>query len=90
MGFHRLDLSRRRFLRGTALVTGGGALLLLASSATAANKVSQKLAHYQPQPKGAQRCDNCVQWSAPSSCKIVDGAISPSGWCMLYAPAPKS
>lgn len=89
MGVHRLDLSRRRFLRGAALATGGGALLL-ASSASAANKVSQKLAHYQPQPKGSQRCDNCVQLSAPSSCKIVEGDISPAGWCMLYAPAPKT
>jgi hypothetical protein len=39
---------------------------------------------YQPTPKGDQRCDNCVFWQPPASCKIVDGTIAPSGWCTLY------
>jgi len=86
---HRLDLSRRRLLEGAALVACGGSVLLAAGKAAAANKVSQAVARYQDQPRGAQRCDNCVQWTAPNACKIVQGVISPAGWCMLYAPAPK-
>lgn len=87
--YHRLDLSRRRLLQGAAFALGGGALVA-AGQASAANKLSKKVAHYQEQPKGAQRCDNCIQWAAPNACKIVEGAISPSGWCMLYAPAPRA
>jgi hypothetical protein len=83
---HPLDISRRRLLRGAPFALGAA---LAATAAAAENKVSQKLARYQATPKGDQRCDNCVQWQPPASCKIVAGEISPAGWCILYARAPK-
>lgn len=52
--------------------------------AAAQTKVAQKIVAYQDTPKGALRCDNCAQFEAPSSCKVVDGTISPSGWCKVY------
>jgi hypothetical protein len=86
------DLSRRRLLRGAAWVAGGGAWLaagLGASLAEAAEtKMSQKLANYHNAPHGKLRCDNCVNWQAPSSCKLVQSPISPSGYCQLYASKP--
>jgi len=88
-GWQSLNLSRRGLLSGVALAAGGGALLgagLSANIAVAANKVPQKTVSYQPTPKGNARCDNCAQWQPPSSCKLVAGAISPSGWCSIYAP----
>ena len=91
--FVRLDLSRRRVLSHGALLAGGAAVFgasLAASSVQAATKVSQKVASYQPTPQGKARCDGCTQWQTPASCKLVSGAISPSGWCSLYAPKPKS
>jgi hypothetical protein len=78
-------LSRRGLLRGAAFAAGGGALLA-ASAASAQSKVSQKLAQYQGAPKGTARCDGCQQWAPPSGCKVVEGKISPSGWCVLFAP----
>jgi hypothetical protein len=57
--------------------------------AAAQSKVSKANAKYQDKPKGDQRCDGCVQFVAPDGCKVVDGKISPSGWCMLYAAKPK-
>jgi hypothetical protein len=27
-------------------------------------------------------------FEAPSSCKTVDGTVSPQGWCMVYAKKP--
>ena len=78
-------VSRRNFLYTAA--AGGGAMIgmtLIGSPAAAATKIPQKTAHYQATPKGKARCDNCALWQAPSSCKIVDGTISPSGWCSLY------
>jgi hypothetical protein len=70
-----------------------GAAWLLAAAipviARAAEKVSQKEAGYQASPKGGAQCGGCVQFEAPASCKLVDGAISPSGWCTFFAPRPR-
>lgn len=78
------QLSRRRFL-GAAAVSGGalfGVGLIGASPAEA--KLPQSAAKYQSTPKGKLRCDNCSLWQPPASCKLVDGKISPAGWCVLY------
>jgi len=89
-----LDLSRRRLIAAAALITGTGAALAAGLTATpaaaAAAAVSQKVAKYQSTPKGAQQCDNCLQWQPPSSCKVVEGSIDPAAWCALYGPNPKS
>jgi hypothetical protein len=52
-----------------------------------AGKVPQASVQYQTQPKGEQKCSGCVQFIAESnSCKVVEGQISPDGWCTLWAP----
>lgn len=53
-----------------------------------ATKNAQKTAGYQSTPQGADQCDNCKEFEAPSSCKTVEGAISPTGWCRIYAKKP--
>lgn len=87
---HSLDMTRRGLLRRGALITGGAVLAtgLIPSIAAASSKESQKLARYQTTPKGKARCDGCAQWRAPNACALVDGEISASGWCILYAPKP--
>ena len=83
--FYALDVSRRRLLAGT----GTGALAAIAlgvSPAAAGAKFSQKMAQYQPTPKGPQNCGNCVQFEPPNACKVVEGVISPNGWSMLWSP----
>ncbi len=81
--------SRRGFVRQGAVLAGGGALAAaglgrgLASAQGA--KIAPTVAHYQDTPKGKAACDGCTSFIAPSACKVVSGAISPSGWCMLYA-----
>jgi len=59
------------------------------SGARAQNKAKQALVQYQEKPKGDQECDGCLQWAPPNSCKVVEGKISPKGWCLVYAPKPK-
>jgi len=78
-------VSRRDFLFVAA--AGSGAVIgasLVGTPALAANKIPQKAVSYQATPKGNERCDNCALWQSPSSCKLVDGSISASGWCTLY------
>lgn len=86
------QLSRRSLLRNATFAAGGAAILGTTTAANRASaaetKVSQKLAAYQDTPKGPQRCDNCTQFQPPSSCKVVEGNISPAGWCALYVMKP--
>ena len=42
----------------------------------------------KPGPKG-QKCSGCALFKAPASCQIVKGKISPSGYCIAYAPKAK-
>ena len=82
------EFSRRRVLTIAAGVAGAsvtGATAVIGTSTPAhAAKASQKLVKYQDTPKGELRCETCVQFEPPSSCKTVDGTVSPQGWCMVY------
>jgi hypothetical protein len=80
------DLSRRVFLQrvatygaGAAIIQGLGSRLANAQAKAAPNAVS-----YQDKPKGAQRCDACSSFQPPNACKMVEGEISPQGWCSLF------
>jgi uncharacterized membrane protein len=90
--FRSVRLSRRALLRNATFAAGGAAVLGSAAIVTRANaadtKVAQKAVAYQDTPKGPQRCDSCTYFEPPSSCKVVAGVISPSGWCQLYAKKP--
>lgn len=81
-------LSRRAILAAAA----GGALTSAAGMPAAADepvaekdKIKQTDAKYQDQPKGQQRCEICLQFQPPSTCKIVQGPVSAHGWCQFFA-----
>jgi hypothetical protein len=52
-----------------------------------AGKLSKAQVQYQESPKGIAMCATCTLFVAPRSCKLVEGDISPSGWCNAYAMA---
>jgi hypothetical protein len=70
--------SRRAALRGAL----GAAALALTPAAQA--KVAQQAAGYQDKPQDGQQCSGCAHFHAPATCDIVDGTVSPSGWCKLF------
>ena len=78
-------ISRRAALTRTALALGTAAGMTI-RRAGAQQKVAQAAAQYQDQPKGQQKCDGCVAFEPPNACKLVQGTISPSGWCLLFSP----
>ena len=53
-------------------------------------KASKATVKYQNKPKGSQKCAGCKFFiagkskTAMGSCKIVDGSISPDGWCTAF------
>lgn len=73
---HRIAVAAPATLLATALAT---------QDAAASGSVPQTAAGYQDTPNGDKRCDGCSHFAAPSSCKVVAGTISPSGWCKLFA-----
>jgi hypothetical protein len=79
-----LGVSRRKLLQGVA-ITAGGVAALVAAVAPAEAKMAQAAAGYQDKPKNDQSCANCALFKAPSSCTLVDGTISPDGWCRFYS-----
>jgi hypothetical protein len=46
-------------------------------------------ARYQSKPKGKQRCALCRHFKPPNHCQIVEGEISPDGWCRFFVAKPK-
>jgi hypothetical protein len=83
---HRCErISRRAVLANAALALGATASAVAATQATAQTKISQAEAKYQASPKGQQSCAVCVQFQPPNACKFVQGTISPTGWCQLFA-----
>ena len=79
-----LRISRRTAFRAFAL--SAAALAAAIPQASARQKISQADAKYQGTPKDDQRCDGCISFQPPSACKFVQGNISSSGWCQLFAP----
>jgi hypothetical protein len=63
----------RRCLLGIALV-----------ARMAQTKVSQVVAQYQDSPQGGLSCAACTFFRRPRSCQVVEGDISPQGWCRLF------
>ena len=57
-----------------------------AASADSLNKVPQKAAGYQAAPSDGKKCESCAQFRAPDGCSLVQGPISPDGWCRLFRP----
>lgn len=59
-----------------------------ATTTQTGKKLSKMQAKYQDKPKGKQECAVCANFVAPNACNLVEGKISPSGWCTLFTPKP--
>jgi hypothetical protein len=82
------DLSRRVFFGRVATYAVSAAIVqgLGPNLAEAQAKAAQNAVAYQDKPKGTQRCDGCSLFQPPKACKVVEGQISPQGWCALFSP----
>jgi hypothetical protein len=81
-----MDKGGKRVSRRTVLIAAAGAAPVLALMSGAAEaKMAQAAVKYQAEPKEGHQCDGCTFFVAPNTCKMVDGDISPTGWCALWA-----
>jgi hypothetical protein len=83
----RGDVSRRTVLLRcvSALVLASTGILATYASA-AQGKVSKASAKYRGHSNSGQRCGQCVHYRFALSCEIVQGPISPFGWCRFFKP----
>jgi len=81
--------SRRAFIKTMGVVAAAATCGAAAAKAQeykpqAQKKLTQAAAHYQDHPKGNDSCGTCPYFVFPKSCALVEGEISPSGWCPIY------
>jgi hypothetical protein len=84
---HNPKLSRRSVLRRAALLASAAltAKMVPSKEALAQQKASQEAMKYQDKPNGDKRCSNCLNFIPSSSCTIVEGTVSPNGYCLAWA-----
>lgn len=86
----RQPLNRGAFVKGIVILPALAALFRAPATADA-SKASQSSMHYQSTPSGDMHCSLCKFFipgkdaSSDGSCQIVDGSISPNGYCMAYS-----
>jgi anaerobic selenocysteine-containing dehydrogenase len=92
------DQSRRRFLKNMAIATGAAALpgmALKEAFGASTTKTPKSDVQYKNTPRNGQMCAQCMYFLPAKSrngkghCKLVQGTISPHGWCILYTPKSK-
>ena len=77
--------SRRFFLRRVALFAGAALTAApYGNGALAQQKASKESMKYQDKPNGDKQCSGCLQFVAPNACKVVEGTISPQGYCLAW------
>ncbi len=81
----RTRLRRRSLLRGAALALSAAATRGRSAIARPSKKMSQADVGYQPVPQGGFSCAICTLFRPPSACAIVEGDVSPIGWCRYFA-----
>ena len=89
------NVARRALLKNGMMIAAVGAVattgLLTATSARAQSKAPQATMMYQDKPHGKDACSNCIHFisgkthAANGTCNVVDGSISPNGWCVAFA-----
>ncbi len=61
-----------------------GLLAAAVGASLPAGKMSQAEAKYQDTPRGGLSCVGCTFFRRPASCQVVEGTVSPNGWCRLF------
>jgi hypothetical protein len=88
MAEERQRLSRRRFLAGAA---AGTCVITLGAGAEdkpqpGLRRRTREEVRYQNEPYLGRTCSRCVLYQGDGVCVILDGAVSPNGWCNQWVP----
>lgn len=90
MGELQRPVSRGTFVRSIVVLPALASLMYGVAGAQG-SKVSQASMHYQTSPNDGKHCADCKFFipaqdpKADGTCQIVDGTISPNGYCQAFA-----
>ena len=76
--------SRRDVFRLLTAVAVGSGAISFATLAHAQSKTDKKTAKYQDHPNNGQSCSQCNYFHPPKTCQLVEGDVSPTGWCSFF------
>ncbi len=83
-------------IRAMGLLGAAAVAPAFIGNALAQGKAKKTAVKYQDKPNGKQKCGDCMHFipaasgKGPGTCKIIEGAISPNGWCAEWEqPAKK-
>jgi hypothetical protein len=78
-------IHRRRFLQRGLLAAAAAAGTARKAGAAPSFKASKKVAGYIDRDHpAAQMCVKCGFYLDPNDCVVVEGPVSPWGWCNYY------
>jgi hypothetical protein len=75
-------IGRRHLLQACV---GGTILVAAAPRAQPQAKLTKQQAEYEDKPRDIRMCSTCSFFEPPKDCKVVEGDVSPDGWCNLFA-----
>ena len=93
MSAKTLRPSRRRVVLAAMSVSGAallaGALESHAQQTPKATlkKRTKEAVGYRDEPYDGRSCAKCVLYSGNGECVLVEGEVSPNGWCVQWTPA---
>ena len=79
-----MPISRRLLFKAAGLSAAIASTIAFRLDAWA-QQIAKSDAEYQDHPNGIQRCEICLQFQPPNRCLLVQGGISPNGWCQFFA-----
>jgi len=85
------DLTRAAFMQGAIVLPALAGLMFASAAPASAAKGPKSQFKYQDKPNGSKKCSNCTFFiagksaTADGTCKIVDGSISPNGYCIAWS-----
>ncbi|WP_295623501.1 high-potential iron-sulfur protein [uncultured Nitrosomonas sp.] len=90
MSYFEKKFSRRKMIKFMVIGATFPIVNSIVDQAQAA-KASKGLMKYRDEPNGEEQCSNCMQFvpgktpETKGECKVVEGSVSPQGWCTAYA-----
>ena len=85
--------SRRRLLRAVGALSGAALGGVLEASAqdgkpkAVMKKYTKEKVGYKDEPYLGRTCSKCVLYVGTGECAIVEGQVSPEGWCLQWMPS---
>jgi hypothetical protein len=61
----------------------------IASAADDSSGTKAQFKYVAKSTMAGKQCSGCALFKAPGACSVVKGKISPSGYCIAYAPKAK-